>query len=76
MLTRKELIEKLTQLEIEKKSYTRLLDRYYYDQKKRSYYFNLLKKAKDEIPKVKFQLRLIKEMKNNAKNRNTNSTNN
>ena len=76
MLERKELMDKLTQLELEEKAYKRLLDCFYYDYNKRTYYFNLLKKTQKEIPKIKFQLRLIKEMKNNAKNRNTNTTDN
>lgn len=75
MLTRKELIDKLTQLELEEKSYKRLLDSFYYDYNKRTYYFNLLKKVQKEIPKVKFRLRVIKEKEKkekNDKNRNTN----
>lgn len=73
MLERKELIEKLTQLEAEEKAYKRLLDCSYYDCNKRTYYFNLLKKTQKEIPKVKFRLRIIKEKeKINDKNRNTN----
>ena len=76
MLERKELMDKLTQLELEEKAYKRLLDCFYYDYNKRTYYFNLLKKTQNEIPKVKFRLKVIKEMKKNVKNRNTNSTNN
>lgn len=76
MLERKELIDKLTQLELEESAYKRLLDSSYYDYNKRTYYFNLLKKTQKEIPKVKFRLRMIKEMERNAKNRNTNTTNN
>jgi hypothetical protein len=76
MLERKELMDKLTQLELEEKAYKRLLDCFYYDYNKRTYYFNLLKKTQKEIPKVKFRLKVIKEMKKNVKNRNTNSTNN
>lgn len=76
MLERKELMDKLTQLELEEKAYKRLLDCFYYDYNKRTYYFNLLKKTQKEISKVKFRLKLIKEMKKeNVKNRNTNSTN-
>ena len=76
MLERKELMDKLTQLELEEKAYKRLLDCFYYDYNKRTYYFNLLKKTQKEIPKVKFRLKVIKEMKKNVKNRNTDSTNN
>ena len=77
MLTRKELMDKLTQLKIEEQAYKRLLDCNYYDYDKRTYYFRLLKKVQKEIPKIKFQIRLNKEMnKKNVKDRNTNSTNN
>ena len=76
MLERKELIDRLTQLELEESAYKRLLDSSYYDYNKRTYYFNLLKKTQKEIPKVKFRLKVIKEMKKNVKNRNTNTTNN
>ena len=76
MLERKKLIERLTQLEIEEKAYKRLLDCSYYDYDKRTYYFNLLKKTQKEIPKIKFRLRVIKEINDNAKNRNTDKSNN
>lgn len=76
MLERKELMDKLTQLELEEKAYKRLLDCFYYDYNKRTYYFNLLKKTQKEIPKVKFRLKVVKEMKKNVKNRNTDSTHN
>lgn len=75
-MTRNELLNRLSELELQEKAYKRMLDIYYYDYEKRTHYFNLLKKTHKEIPKIKFQLRLCKEIERNDKNRNTSSTKN
>ena len=66
----KELIEKLSNLQMKERYLKRYLDINYYDEEKRNFYFDEIRKVKDEIQKVNFMLRLNKEKKN-VENSNT-----
>lgn len=57
------LIEELTKLRIKEKAYKRFLDLKYYDNEQRSKFFNELKEIKKDIRKIKFKIRLEKELK-------------
>lgn len=63
-----ELIDRLTQLDLEEKSLRRNLDKYYCDEKMRTRIFARLKKIKLEIEKTKFKLHLEREIKNEDNN--------
>lgn len=71
----KELIEKLSNLQMKERYLKRYLDINYYDEEKRNFYFDEIRKVKDEIRKVNFMLRLNKEKKN-VENSNTIEPNN
>ena len=62
-----ELIEKLSNLEMQKKSLLRALDRVYNDLELRTKTFNEVKKTKKEIEQLKFRIRLEKEINKNEK---------
>lgn len=57
------LIKELTELKIKEKAYKRFLDLKYYDNEQRSKFFNELKEIKKDIRKIKFKIRLEKELK-------------
>lgn len=61
-MNRKELIDELTELELEEKAYKRALDVTYYDNNKRLNNFEQLKQVQKQIRFVKYKLRLLKEM--------------
>ena len=63
MKHKRTLIDTLAELEIKEKAYKRLLDLHYYDKEKRLFYFDLVLKTQEELKKVKFQLRINREMK-------------
>lgn len=70
-----ELIEELSKLELQKKHLIRCLDSQYYSKHQRTKTFEKIKDLKKQIEKVKFKIRLNKEIKN-VKNNNTNESNN
>lgn len=59
------LIDKLTKLELERKSVRRNLNTYYADKEKRERLYKKLKQVKNEIELVKFKLRIEREIKKN-----------
>ena len=59
-----ELINQLSKLKLERNSIKRNIDTNYRNRKIRIDLFNKLKEVDKEIEKVKFKLRLEKEMKN------------
>ena len=61
-MDRKELIEELTNLSLQKKNYTRQLDINYFNFKKRTYFFNEIKKIEKQEREIKFKLELLKEL--------------
>ena len=62
-----DLIEKISNLELEKKSLIRCLDTSYFDYEKRTELFNRIKEIKKEIQQIKFKIRLEKELKKDEK---------
>jgi hypothetical protein len=60
-MKRYELVEKLSKLSIEKNFVKRQLDTNY-DVKRRTKFFNELKRVEKEIEETKFKLRLLKEI--------------
>ena len=62
-----ELIARLSQLELEKSSIKRNLDRFYYDNKIRAKLFAELKEVQNNIKKTKFMIRLEREKRNDIK---------
>lgn len=70
----KMLIEKLSNLDLQRNCILREIDLYYYDKNKRQTHFEMLKKVDKEIKTVKHLLRIESEMKN--ANSNTNESNN
>lgn len=62
------LIDKLAMLDMEEKSIRRNLNTYYVDIEKRTKLFAKLNKVKKEIEKVKFKLRVEREIRKNDKN--------
>jgi hypothetical protein len=60
-MNRYELVEKLSKLSIEKNFVKRQLDTNY-DVKRRTKFFNELKRVEKEIEETKFKLRLLKEI--------------
>ncbi len=62
-----ELIEELSKLTLQEKSLKRNLDVCYYDSKKREKLFKEIDEVKKKIKKIKFKIRLEREMKNNEK---------
>lgn len=62
-MNRKEVLEELTNLEIEQKYLKRQLDLNYYNKDKRVQIFNQIKDNKKKIDEVKFKLNVLKEMK-------------
>lgn len=70
----KELLNKLAKLKLEEKNLRKCLDIKYYDDEKRAEIFNKIKDCKKEIEKIKFKIKM--EEKLNAKDNNTNESNN
>lgn len=62
-----ELIEQLSNLEMQKKSLLRELDKIYNNLDKRTKTFNKIKQIIKDIEQVKFKIRLEKEMNKNEK---------
>ena len=63
------LIEKLSNLQLQENALRRGLDNVYYKNiKERTRLFNEIKKVKKEIEKVKFQIRLRREIEKNENN--------
>lgn len=62
-MDRKEVLEELTNLEIEQKYLKRQLDLNYYNKDKRIQIFNQIKDNKKKVDEVKFKLNVLKEMK-------------
>ena len=67
------LIDKLSMLVLKEKNLKRVLDIYYYDPRKRTEAFNELKQVKNDIEKVKFKLKIEREIKNGNNNKNCNT---
>ena len=67
----KKLIEKLSNLELQRNCILREIDLYYYDKKKRQSHFAQLKKVDLEIKTVKELLKIEREIKN-ARNNDSN----
>lgn len=65
-----ELIEELSKLELQKKHLIRCLDSQYYNKCQRAKTFEKIKDLKKQIEKLKFKIRLNREIKN-VKNNNT-----
>ena len=61
-MDRKELMEELTNLSLQKKNYTRQLDINYFNFEKRTYFFNEIKKIEKQEREIKFKLELLKEL--------------
>lgn len=59
-----ELIEELSKLTLQEKSLKRNLDVCYYDSKKREKLFKEIDETKNKIKKIKFKIRLEREIKN------------
>lgn len=57
------LLDKLVRLEMEEKSVLRNLNMYYCDRKVKDYLFKKHKQLKKEIGKVKFKLRIEREIR-------------
>lgn len=70
-----DLIEKLSNLKLEEKYIIRLLDKEYNNRKLRSKKFERLTFIRQEIKKINFKLSVERE-KYNAKNNNTNTSEN
>ena len=66
------LIDDLTKLCAEEKALKRVLDITYYDENKRTEMFAKLKECKKNIEKVKFKIRMEREL--NVKDNNTNES--
>lgn len=64
----KQLIADLSQLKLERDYLLRQIDIYYHDKSKRHHYFELLKNLDKKIEKVKFKLKMEKELKNVTNN--------
>lgn len=62
------LIERLSGLQLKEKALLRELDIVYNDFELRTKTFNKIKEVKSEINKVKFKLRLEKELRKNENN--------
>lgn len=62
-----DLIEKLSNLEMQKKSILRELDRVYNNFELRTKRFNEVKEIKKEIEQIKFKIRLEKELRKDEK---------
>ena len=60
-----ELIDKLSNLEMQRKRLLRILDQVYNNSNKRTKTFNEIKLVKKEIEQTKFKIRLEKEMRKN-----------
>ena len=67
----KKLIEKLSNLDLQRNCILREIDLYYYDKKKRQIHFEALKNVDSEIKKVKNLLKIEREIKN-ARNNDSN----
>ncbi len=65
------LLDKLVRLQLEEKSVLRNLNMYYCDKNIKDKLFAKLKKVKKEIDKVKFKLRVEREINKNDKNYNS-----
>ncbi len=65
------LINKLAMLLAEEKSIIRNLNTYYVDKNRRCGLFKKLKKVQNDIQKVKFKLRIEREIRKDDKNNNT-----
>lgn len=65
------LLDKLVRLQLEEKSVLRNLNMYYCDKNIKDKLFVKLKKVKKEIDKVKFKLRIEREINKNDKNYNS-----
>ncbi len=63
-----ELIEQLSNLEMQKKSILRELDRVYNNFDLRTKRFNEVKEIKKEIDQIKFKIRLEKELRKDENN--------
>jgi hypothetical protein len=63
------LLEELLFLQLREKQLKRDLDTKYYDNKARNHYFEELKKTQLNIRKVKFKLKMSREMKKNEESR-------
>lgn len=61
------LIEKLAMLEMGEKSIKRNLNTYYVDKEKRAKLFGKLHKIQKDIERVKFKLRIEREIRKNDK---------
>ena len=57
------LIEHLSKLEIKAKHLKRCLDITYYNKEQRQHFFEEYKKVKEEIERIKFKIKINKEMK-------------
>ena len=62
------LLDKLVKLDMEEKSLKRNLNMYYCDTKIKNRLFSKLKNVRKEIEKVKFKLRIEREIRKNDKN--------
>jgi len=62
------LLDQLVNLELEEKSLIRNLNMYYCDNTIKTRLFSKLKKVKKDIEKVKFKLRVERELRRNDKN--------
>lgn len=71
----KQLIERLSKLDLQRNCILREIDLYYYDKKKRQTHFELLKSVDKEIKTVKELLKIERRLKYD-KNSNTNQSNN
>lgn len=63
------LLEELLFLQLREKQLKRDIDTKYYDLNARNYYFEELKKTQLNIRRVKFKLKMTREMKKNEKSR-------
>lgn len=64
----KQLIERLSNLDLQRNCILREIDLYYYDKKKRQTHFEMLKNVDKEIKTVKNLLKIEREIKNAEKN--------
>lgn len=71
----KKLIEKLSNLDLQRNCILREIDLYYYDKSKRQTHFEMLKNVDKEIKTVKHLLKIEREIKN-AKNSDSDKSDN
>ena len=64
-----ELIEELSRNKAEQTATKRILDTYYKDEKKRTKLFNKINYLKKQEEKIKFRIRLERQIKKNEKSR-------